>query len=683
MTTTTTTVNERRQGPSSISDLMDELNSPMQLKPQDLAKFTASDLYFIGTYHKGLTRTPEEIVRWIEERGGISASEQAFALEYRKDKMQGKVMVMGRIEETAYASHQNVEYTPAQIIVSGDSGEQLIVQNQPLPLPQVPAREGLQAMIVILGAIFDLKNGQLTVIGDTKRWTEWFGNEKSPVKPTSFPVIAKLVVGILESHSRWADVKKKNTTMKGAVFFQFLGEALSVCPWPDYLNAHHIVCTSLLRAVQVAVDPKTGRKKITGKIKNPYSATQKLYFDNLSVKKIGKSKVPEINDAVEAHIRRFGACYIWQGAGPTRIFFPKSADPNAESAYVVHQGVTAWAGGPSRGVTSMFASYGYCGMLSEMHRGVVDYLRIVMMVEGDIDIRCSIVQSAIIQRSLPKEVMDRFRFIFDRSQMTKLHTNVRAKTSHVERASSTLVWVTDASPQGRKDGKTVNDALDDQAMSFISSLPEKFVLVTPVYSSVFFEYGKVGHIKPYSYDFGALFVSKKVSLTSLYYEPQRPELVKFEDKSSHWFGHVIMSCRVMCTFFLSPKSSYHPVLNMMRAPPANYVLAYDEETGWTSIELAQVSVLEDTQDDLYHGEEESDELPVDDIYYEQVDEVYQERPKKRTETSSAPDKKKERKGKEKEKDMRLEDDGDPSFVGIEQVGVDGMALADDEEGAEM
>jgi len=260
----------------------------------------------------------------------------------------------------------------------------------------------------------------------------------------------------------------------------------------------------------------------------------------------------------------------------------------------------AFCGGTARGIGFLCSGLGYAGLPSDITKRLALQMSLILplLQEGKrVSLKVPVCDVAPLYQSVVRWTdivgagIPKLNFVVALEDISKVHSDFRGRCVTSKVKDSIFVWVSSDQLPTVKAADTTMIVFNSAAQERISHLTDSdFIVVTPICSGEFFKHGAVfdlGNV----WDFRCVFTNQP-SVRQAGYDNSKmeyPELPRFQSPEELWSRVVRDNGKRVC-FFLSPKGSYHPCMNLLQRPARAGALQMNSDGVW---EYSAVGVSND------------------------------------------------------------------------------------------
>jgi len=541
-------------------------------------------LKVLGGYEVGLTKPSKEAQKWLDQhKQAWSVGAQSNAIAALAAIKAGDKWGTAHIEESVWPKGSQVTYSAKEIVVVKSNGEQAKVANNPIPLPPgSPSRPGLQYVAVAIASIIDIEKGSVVEIKSPAEWLVRFPDKNYPVNPAG---IVKVKEEFLTHYNPlWKQHHlANNTTLKGAAFVKWLMPFLVSLNLKDYWMLASVITTDFYRVVRPI--------RVAG---NVFTWTAVHYNAG------GERKTFIKDESLNIPSPTYRSNMGWDDKQPRPIvvdgpiiplqFSPSPKGATFKTAVKVMTDSMGFRGGVARGLGFLCSGLGYAGLPSENTRRLAMELSLIipLLRAGEsVSLKVKVsdvvpIYSAIVRWSQPMVInTNALFFVVPMEDLAKVHKDCKKHCVTGPQLNTTFVWVSTHQIPAVKSGDETGIVYEKAATEVIDALPKKdFLIVTPVYSDVFFSRGKVFNVGN-TWDFKCVFTDRATVCRAGWEKDQivLEKLVQYASSKDLW-PHVVRDNAKMIGFLMSPVTSYHPMMNLLQRTPEAGALQMNSDGVW-------------------------------------------------------------------------------------------------------
>jgi hypothetical protein len=574
-----------------------------------LSKLPLKVINALAGYTVGGTKPTPAAAAFLAHHGKPwTVSSQANAIAASTVSKNGDTWATANIEESVWPKGAQVSYSATEIAVTKSNGEVTKIQNNPIPLaPGSITRPGLQNVAVAIASMLDLEKGEIVLVKSPTEWITRFPDKNYPIKPAGIVKVKSIFCDMYDPIYRAVHVKE-GLTLRGASWVQFLMPFLVSMPIKDYWMLATVVTADFFNIV-------TPRK--TDKGWNTVKFTSKTGVKEFV--KVADLHMPGATArAAMGWDPKFHNPIVITGGIMPMQFSPSSVGASFRTAVQVMTDSMAFRGGLKRGIGYLCTGLGYAGLPSENTRRLVLELSLLLplMRTKPVTLKVNVsdvlpIYWAVVRWGEAFGVnIDRLFFCVPMESLSKVHKDCKKRCVTSHQPGTTFLWVSPAQVPTVSASDETDTVYRDTATEFFSVLPKAdFVIVTPVYSDLFFQH-KVFSLGN-AWDFRCVYtdhdevtragVENGDSASAPVFEP----LPRYTNPGKLW-SDVVRDNGKMIGFVLTPRTSYHCSMNLLQRPPKAGALQMNSDGIW---DYCATDVNDDNQ---AYEDYDSSEGPDDD-----------------------------------------------------------------------
>jgi hypothetical protein len=570
-----------------------------------LSKLPIKTINALAGYTVGGTKTTPAAMAFLSLHGRPwTVSSQANAIAASTVSRNGGTWATANIEESVWPKGAQVAYSATEIEVVKSNGDSVKVQNNPIPLPPGSiTRPGLQNVAVAIASMLDLEKGEIVLVKSPTDWVVRFPDKNYPIKPAGIVQVKAIFCELYDPQYKTVHMKDA-LTLRGASWVQFLMPFLINIPENKYWMLATVVTADFFNII-------TPRKKDKGWniVKFTSKNGQKAFVD------VGDLYMP--NTAARAKMgwdTKFHNPIVIDGGILPMQYSPSSAGATFRTAVQVMTDSMAFRGGLKRGIGYLCTGLGYAGLPSENTRRLVMELSLLipLMKVKAVTIKVGVSDVLPIYWAVTKwgEAFgvntNNLYFSVPMESLSKISKDCKKHCVTGHHANTTFLWVSPAQVPTVSASDETNTVYRDCAQDVLAMIPgSDFVIVTPVYSEVFFSKNvfSIGN----AWDFRCV-VTDHTEIRRAGVEGDKiilESLVQYTVPAKLW-SDVVRDNGRMIGFVLTPRTSYHPSMNLLQRPAKAGALQMNSEGVW------EYAATEINDDNKAYEDYMSDEASIDD-----------------------------------------------------------------------
>jgi len=482
----------------------------------------------------------------------------------------------------------------------------------------------MQAVLVLLSSLIDIRKGEVTSLYKPEDWNEKFKFSASPVIPEGVVVVIGYATALLKANKMAIPMLRDGKTVQGPPMYEVWTDVVQNISMRDYFLLHSTVVMHMFRFYQTARSKQflipRGRFKITainGQQENlmPAECVKVLLTDD---------SVPETSRHAWAAASEILGHFpmLWLGNAPRKIASKTVTDPSVKEVLKEIAEGNAFRGGKTAGMGGIVSTFGFTALQSEGVKNTIVTAAIALEIltqnpKMKVDIDAEAGNAPILYSTMTAKAPDAdWRLIMNRGDIRKVGDVVAAKTLQTVRDDSHFVVNTQTT--------LPSCAIDDTAelkhqtkaiegLDLISKSSKSYTAVVPILSDVFWKQIKCdkegyandskakvdGITMPnYVYEFRPVYDAIGIVSTC----PLKITGNSFFAEQKSWRGwreRIIAGNRFANTFFMAPVKIYQAWSGILVPKSKGCRVIFSDEDGWSLQKILSVADEEKMSTD--HG----------------------------------------------------------------------------------